>query len=58
MTKRKLTGKGTHRATARGYADGELIEVGAAVPAGVAISGEWMMEGEAVVEPEPEIAEA
>lgn len=36
------TGPNTHRATQRGYADGQLIEPGQFVPAGVAVSDEWM----------------
>lgn len=38
----KHTGSDTHRATARGYADGQLIEEGDLVPAGVPVSDEWM----------------
>lgn len=36
------TGVNTHRATQRGYAKGELIEEGQMVPAGVAVSDNWM----------------
>jgi hypothetical protein len=38
------TGEGTHVATRRGYAGGELIEEGGAIPAGIAISEVWMAE--------------
>jgi hypothetical protein len=36
------TGSDTHRATARGHAQGQLIEEGEVVPAGTPISEEWM----------------
>ena len=36
------TGAHTHRATERGYADGQLIEEGEFVPAGVPVSENWM----------------
>jgi hypothetical protein len=36
------TGAGTHRATQRGYAAGQLIEEGDAVPEGIAVSEVWM----------------
>lgn len=48
MTKVKLTGADTHRATQRGYAipegatAGTLVEAGELVPAKVAVSDEWM----------------
>lgn len=38
----KNTGAGTHRATMRGYAGGEIIEEGKLVPAGVPVSDNWM----------------
>lgn len=38
----KLTGDGTHRATQRGYAKGEVIEEGKPVPSGVPVSDKWM----------------
>lgn len=43
MTKEhKLTGSNTHRATQRGYANGELVEAGDLVPSGITVSEEWM----------------
>lgn len=41
---RPKTGEGTHVATARGYVNGQLIEAGEGVPAGIAISELWMAE--------------
>lgn len=38
----KETKAGSHRATQRGYAGGELIETGDLVPAGFPVSEEWM----------------
>lgn len=38
----ELTRAGSHRATARGYAAGELIEEGQSVPADIPVSIEWM----------------
>jgi hypothetical protein len=38
----KETKAGSHRATARGYAGGNIIEAGQLVPADVAVSDEWM----------------
>lgn len=37
-----MTKQNSHRATMRGYAFGELIEPGFLVPAGIAVSTEWM----------------
>lgn len=36
------TEAGSHRATARGYAGGEVIEPGRLVPAGAPVSDDWM----------------
>lgn len=41
MADAKTTEAGSHRATERGYAGGELIEAGRLVPAGVPV-GSWM----------------
>lgn len=38
----KMTESGSHRATERGYAGGELIEAGQLVPAGTPVSENWM----------------
>lgn len=38
----KTTGNGTHRATQRGYAGGEIIEEGRLVPPGTPVSDKWM----------------
>ncbi len=38
----KETTAGSHRATQRGYAGGELIEPGKLVPANTPVSEEWM----------------
>jgi hypothetical protein len=37
-----ITEAGSHRATMRGYAFGDLVEPGELVPAGVPVSTEWM----------------
>jgi hypothetical protein len=37
-----MTKQSSHRASMRGYAFGELIEPGQLVPAGIAVSTEWM----------------
>src|SRR5687768_6055565 len=42
MAELTKTKAGSHRATARGYAKGELIEEGQLVPADVAVSDNWM----------------
>jgi hypothetical protein len=40
--KRKLTSAGSHVATAKGYANGVVIEEGEPVPADIPVSTEWM----------------
>jgi hypothetical protein len=40
--KRKLTKAGSHVATAKGYANGTVIEEGEPVPADIPVSTEWM----------------
>lgn len=42
MSEYPMTTPGSHVATKRGYADGRIIEVGEAVPAGYAVADEWM----------------
>lgn len=42
MSEVEKTEAGSHRATERGYANGELIEPGKLVPPGIAVSTEWM----------------
>lgn len=49
MTKQKMTGSGTHIATERGYAAGELIEPGQPVPADVPV-GSWMERADGKVD--------
>lgn len=44
----ELTNEGSHVAVARGYACGEMIEEGQAVPAGVPV-GSWMAPKDAPV---------
>lgn len=44
-----VTGAGTHRATAPGYAGNAIIEIGGEVPPGIPV-GSWMVEARA---PEP-----
>lgn len=52
------TDHGTHVATRRGYAEGRVIEPGEAVPAGIAVAEEWMVEAaEAPVAEEEPAAE-
>lgn len=49
-----LTGAGTHRATAPGYAGGSIVPIGGEVPPGIPV-GSWMEEvqGATVEAPPP-----